>query len=81
MPRLLDAGYNVRVLVRHLDRLAGFAWATRVEVAVGDVTEAVAMRAATAGIDVLYYLVHSLSEQGFAAVEFYTQTKTAYSWA
>jgi uncharacterized protein YbjT (DUF2867 family) len=40
-----------------------------VEVVSGDVLDDQAMRRALEGADVLYYLVHSLSEQGFAAVD------------
>ena len=38
-PRLLEAGYRVRVLARDQLRLAGRAWADEVEVATGDALE------------------------------------------
>src|SRR3712207_1247005 len=44
-------------------------WASQVESVRGDVLDEAAMRRACAGADVLYYLVHSLSESGFAAVD------------
>ncbi|MDO8673788.1 MAG: NAD(P)H-binding protein, partial [Dehalococcoidia bacterium] len=37
VPRLLEAGYRVRVLVRDPGRLQGRSWAGQVEVAQGDV--------------------------------------------
>lgn len=60
VPRLLDAGYRVRCLVRDATRLQGRAWRDDVETIESDVLRpeslADAMRAAT----VAYYLVHSL---------------------
>lgn len=68
VPRLLDAGHRVRVLVRDARRLEGRAWAGEVEVMEGDVVDAAAVRAATRGMDAAYYLVHSMcSGPDFAA--------------
>jgi uncharacterized protein YbjT (DUF2867 family) len=64
VPRLLDAGYTVRVLVRDRVRLTDVPWASRVEVAVGDLTDRAAVDSAVAGIDVVYYLVHSMTGHG-----------------
>ena len=36
VPRLLDAGYSVRCLVRDPARLQGFSWYRRIEIAPGD---------------------------------------------
>ncbi|WP_368499571.1 SDR family oxidoreductase [Herbiconiux sp. A18JL235] len=64
VPRLLDAGIQVRVLVRNPDKLRDVPWADRVEVAEGDLGDVDSLRAATEGIDVLYYLVHSMGGKG-----------------
>lgn len=61
VPRLLAGGYDVRVLARDPARVAAFAWGDRVEVVGGDATDASAAAHACAGVDVLYYLVHSMA--------------------
>jgi uncharacterized protein YbjT (DUF2867 family)/uncharacterized protein YndB with AHSA1/START domain len=58
VPRLVDAGHEVRVLVRDASRIAGRPWADRVEVAVGDVEDPASLAPACRGIDTAYYLVH-----------------------
>ncbi len=61
VPRLLDAGYRVRVLVRGgAQRLAGRPWQNAVEVVQGDVLEAATLPAALAGVHAAYYLIHSM---------------------
>ncbi|MCJ1685605.1 SDR family oxidoreductase [Rathayibacter sp. VKM Ac-2927] len=59
-PRLLEAGYRVRVLVRDPRKLAEVPWAEDVEVAQGDLSDPESLAAAFEGVDVLYYLVHSM---------------------
>ncbi|MFD4959144.1 SDR family oxidoreductase [Microbacterium sp. NPDC058389] len=61
VPRLLGAGYRVRVLVRDPSRAAAFPWGDRVEVVQGDARDAVAVGEAVRDVDVLYYLVHSMA--------------------
>ncbi len=61
VPRLLAAGYRVRVLVRDPDRLQGREWLPQVAVARGDVFDPASLTVALAGIDIAYYLVHSLA--------------------
>lgn len=61
VPRLLGAGYDVRVLAREAARVKTFEWADRVETVVGDVTDAAAVAEAVRDVDVLYYLVHSMA--------------------
>ncbi|MFF0749628.1 SDR family oxidoreductase [Streptomyces sp. NPDC004267] len=61
VPELLDNGYRVRCLARHPDRLRDHPWADRTEIVRGDVTDAASLREALAGVDVAYYLVHSMS--------------------
>ena len=66
VPRLLDAGRRVRVLVRDPLRLQGRDWAERVEVATGDVLRPETLAPALAGAGVAYYLVHSMAKgEGF----------------
>ncbi|WP_277453012.1 NAD(P)H-binding protein [Janibacter sp. DB-40] len=64
VPRLLDDGWTVRVLTRSAERLRAKEWADRVEVAEGDVTSGDDLRAALSGVDVAYYLVHSMDGGG-----------------
>lgn len=58
VPRLLDEGYAVRALTRsgHLDA----PWVPDVEVCRGDVADRDDLRRALDGVDVAYYLVHSM---------------------
>ncbi len=65
VPRLLEAGFRVRVLVRNAERIRDLPWADHVEVAVGDAFDPEAIRSALSGVDVAYYLLHSL-QQGSA---------------
>lgn len=60
VPRLLNAGYRVRVLARDAGRVAAFEWGARVEVVEGEAADRAAMDEASADVDVLYYLVHSM---------------------
>lgn len=62
VPRLLDAGYRVRVLVRDPARLQGRSWQRQVEVVAADVLDLDTDRRALEGVDVAYYLVHSMAE-------------------
>ncbi len=60
VPLLIEAGYRVRVMVRDLVRLQGRSWIAHVDVVRGDVLEPDTLDAALAGIDVAYYLIHSM---------------------
>ncbi len=60
VPRLLDAGYRVRCLVRDPARLQGRSWRPRVEVVTGDALEPVSLEAALKGVSAAYYLIHGL---------------------
>jgi uncharacterized protein YbjT (DUF2867 family) len=62
VPALLDAGYQVRCLVRDPDRLMGRSWAEQVEIAVGDVLRPETLPACLAGVEAAYYLVHSMND-------------------
>jgi uncharacterized protein YbjT (DUF2867 family) len=61
VPELLAAGYRVRCMARRAERLSGFGWIGQVEVAEADALDAGCLRHALAGVDVAYYLIHSLS--------------------
>ncbi|MFJ4777694.1 SDR family oxidoreductase [Streptomyces sp. NPDC088762] len=61
VPELLDAGHRVRCLARTPAHLRDHPWAGRAEVVRGDVTDAASLRPALRGVDVAYYLVHSLA--------------------
>ncbi len=60
VPRLLAHGYPVRCMTRSAARLSGAPWRDDVEIAEADATDAGATRAALEGIDVAYYLIHSI---------------------
>ena len=70
VPRLLEAGHTVKVLVRSPDKIAGVPWRGEVEVVQSSLDDGDALREALAGVDVLYYLVHSMAAgAGFEAKE------------
>ncbi|MDG9703490.1 SDR family oxidoreductase [Streptomyces sp. DH37] len=60
VPELLAAGHTVRCLARTPAKLRDHPWAGRAEVVRGDVTDAASVRGAMEGVDVAYYLVHSM---------------------
>ncbi|MGV0790201.1 NAD(P)H-binding protein [Mycolicibacterium sp. XJ1819] len=69
-PLLLDRGHPVRALARDPDKLADVAWRGRAEVARGDLGDVASLRSAFDGVDVVYYLVHSMgSTHDFVAEE------------
>ena len=71
-PRLVDAGFTVRVLARTPSKLDGVPWAENVEIAQGDLGDRDSLKKAFADVDVVYYLVHSMGSPGkndFAEVE------------
>ena len=60
VPRLLEAGWRVRVLARDPARLAGRPWHAAVEVVKGDVLDPATLPAAFEGVTAAAYLVHSM---------------------
>ncbi|MEE1620948.1 SDR family oxidoreductase [Zafaria sp. J156] len=60
VPRLIEAGHEVRVLTRRAARLRDIPWAGSVEVVEGSCEEREAAERLCAGVDTLYYLVHSM---------------------
>ncbi|GAA4666100.1 SDR family oxidoreductase [Frondihabitans cladoniiphilus] len=69
-PRLVEAGFDVRVFVRTPEKLDDVPWAGSVEIVQGDLTDAEAVEHAVDGMDVVYYLAHAMAGRGdFAAAE------------
>ena len=60
VPRLLAAGHDVRCMVRDASRLQGRPGINQVETVTGDVLDEATLAPALAGVDVAYYLVHSM---------------------
>lgn len=68
VPELLDAGHEVRCAARSPGKLDDLPWRSQVEVVKSDVTDAASLDEAMAGIDVAYFLVHSMGgSDDFAA--------------
>jgi len=64
VPRLLESGYRLRVLVRDPARLKGLPWLDLAEVVRGDVLKPETLPAAMAGVSAAYYLIHSMKSGG-----------------
>jgi uncharacterized protein YbjT (DUF2867 family) len=78
VPRLLDTGFAVRVLVRSPDKLRDVPWAGSVDIVEGDLGDPASLEAAAEGVDVFYYLVHSMGGTGdFEKVEEQSATNVA----
>ncbi|MCX5323437.1 SDR family oxidoreductase [Streptomyces sp. NBC_00120] len=60
VPELLAAGHRVRCMARSPAKLRDHPWAGDVDTVRGDVQDAESVAEALRGIDVAYYLVHSL---------------------
>ena len=63
VPRLLDAGYRVRALVRAPEKLQSRPWGEHelMEIVKGDVLDGETLKQALAGCQSAYYLVHSMN--------------------
>jgi uncharacterized protein YbjT (DUF2867 family) len=61
VPRLLEAGHCVRCLVRDPARLSGRPWAGEAEIVAGDVLRPEGLVQTMQGVQIAYYLVHSLA--------------------
>lgn len=61
IPLLLETGARVRILARHPDALRQREWFGSVEIIKGDAMSPADMAQAMSGVDVAYYLMHSLS--------------------
>jgi uncharacterized protein YbjT (DUF2867 family) len=63
VPALLEAGYRVRAASRSLDKAVGRPWAAHpaAEPVACDALDASSLAQACVGVDVIYYLVHSMN--------------------
>jgi uncharacterized protein YbjT (DUF2867 family) len=61
IPRLVEKGYRVRVLVHDLGRLHGRAWLSRVESVPGDMLDVQSLNVALKNVTTAFYLVHNMS--------------------
>lgn len=70
VPWLLDAGFDVRVMARDPERLRDYPWISRVDVVKADALDTASLDRAFNGVDVAYYMLHSLSDHdGFEHIE------------
>ncbi|WP_131102047.1 SDR family oxidoreductase [Streptomonospora litoralis] len=60
VPELLEAGHTVRCMARSVEKLRDHPWRGDVEAVSGDVLDPDSLDRALDGIDVAYYLVHSM---------------------
>ncbi len=60
VPELLDAGHEVRCIVRNPGRAGGFSWREQVEVMPGDVEDRGSLEVGFEGLGAVYYLVHAM---------------------
>lgn len=63
VPRLFEAGYLVRCMVRDQTRLEGRIWRNEVDVVEGDVFEPDTLKAAMSDVDVAFYMIHSMGNE------------------
>ena len=61
VPRLLEKGYRVRMLVRDPRRLAGRVWLPQVQVAQGDILAPGVLDQAMQGVSAAYYFIHNMT--------------------
>ncbi len=64
VPELLGSGHAVRFMTRDFGKLGDRPWSGDVQVSQADTTDPNAVRRALQGVDVAYYLVHSLGLGG-----------------
>ena len=61
VPALLDAGHDVTLLVRDPNRLPQKSWMSKVEIKIGDAIDPKCLLHALQGIQVAFYLIHSMA--------------------
>lgn len=64
VPALLHDGWTVRVLTRNADKIAARPWADQVEISEGSADDDDDLSTALEGVDVAYYLIHSMDGHG-----------------
>ena len=64
VPRLLEAGHRVKVLVRSPQKIADVPWHGDVDIIQDSLDNQDTAAKAMEGVDVLYYLVHSMASGG-----------------
>ncbi|UIJ33419.1 NAD(P)H-binding protein [Allobranchiibius sp. GilTou73] len=64
VPQLLENGWQVRVLSRHPETLRTREWGDRVDVTEGNASDPADMARALDGVEVAYYLLHSMDGGG-----------------
>ena len=64
IPLLLEAGFRVRVLVRHPERIAQMPWHDQVDICVGDANDSAAVTKSLTDVDIAYYMIHSIGSSG-----------------
>ncbi|MFI6909503.1 SDR family oxidoreductase [Nonomuraea sp. NPDC050394] len=70
VPSLLAAGHRVRCMVRSPARLRDLPWAAQTEIVAADALDAGGTRAALEGVEVAYYLIHTMGGgRDFAAAD------------
>jgi uncharacterized protein YbjT (DUF2867 family) len=69
VPALLERGWKVSVTVRTANRLRDASWTGDVDVHIADVTRPETLAAPMNGVDVAFYLVHSIGPDGFEDVD------------
>lgn len=64
IPELLAAGFSVRATSRNIKRFDRFPWKDDVELAEADLGKADDVARAMQGVDIAFYLVHSMGDKG-----------------
>ncbi len=64
VPKLLGAGHAVRCMARDPGKLLDRPWSDAVEIVQADALDPIAVRRALEGVDVAYFLIHSLGSGG-----------------
>src|ERR1700741_2024542 len=60
VPELLAAGYSVRCMARDPGKLSDRSWSGAVDIVTADALDRTGVLRALEGVDVAYYLIHSL---------------------
>lgn len=68
IPRLLDDGWHITVLTRRARGLEGTPWRDLVRIVEGDADDPATLREALDGVQVAWYLLHSMAASGDFAV-------------